>query len=267
MNTNTINETNAMDNAPANQIAPVVTNPANPANPASFSSTSSQLLSTKLASLGENLGEFKPYNSANVPVEIAGTRIVKCLYRADNTTGLESSYCRIPTAHLSSSKIADKANDLSEHVANWLESVEDKQIKAAHGKGQLNIFTTGLSIDSLIAYLEETTEGGRLTKEKIAAWFNVSFEAPLSEIVANKLGVSLLEANENQLVNIQRVVNAYKSKFELFASPKASIKTEDMEAMRKAINLCGLLDDSLASRFMVRMDKIEAASKDALFAL
>jgi len=221
----------------------------------------------ELAKLGETLGEFKAYDSANVPVEIAGTRITKCLYRADNTSGLVSSYVRLPIAHLASDLISVALPDLQDHILNWLESVEDKKIKSAHAKGQLNIFTSGLSIASIIDYLEETTEGGRLNKDKISAWFTSAFEAPLSLVVASKLGIDIEHANESELLKVMAVVKAYQIKFEVFASPKASIKTEDMEAMRKAIILCSLEQDSLALRFIARMNKIESDNKDALFAL
>lgn len=230
-----------------------------------------QSMRADLARLGETLGEFKPYDSSNVPAEVSGTRLVKCLYRSDNKEGLASSYTRVPTAHLNTDLIKaaldESGSSLLEHVQYWLESVEDKQIKAAHAKGQLNVFVSGLSIERLVAYLEETTEGGRLNGDKINTWFDSNFEAPLSEIVAAKLGFSLLDATEAQLLKVASVLKAYKAKFAQFASPKASINDVDIEAMRKAIALCNLQDDALAIRFNARMDKMQADSKDALLAL
>ena len=57
-----------------------------------------KLVTVELEKLGEKFGEFKPYDSQLPIADIAGSRVVKCLYQVNKKLGgkkvAENSYVR-----------------------------------------------------------------------------------------------------------------------------------------------------------------------------
>lgn len=231
----------------------------------------------ELESLGEKLGEFKPYDSAITPAHINLTRVVKCLYKAtkDSKTGEmipskhENSIVRIPTSHISAEVVTDNIEALMPHIISMLQTVEDAEIKEIHKKGQLNVFVDGLSIGNLIDKLDASNESARMNGEQISKWFGEIIAPRLSEVIADKLGWSLEELAMDSLkqAKVENILESYCKRFVSLASPKASIKEIDREAMKRAISLAEASLDLVASRFITRLDKMAESEKDALFSL
>ena len=89
----------------------------------------------ELAKLGEILGQFKAYDSQLPIAEIAGTRIVKCLYQVNSKTGKkmqENSYVRIPCKHLTEELIVSSIASLSPYILSYLQELEAGMIKEEH---------------------------------------------------------------------------------------------------------------------------------------
>ena len=218
----------------------------------------------ELESLGESLGEWKAYDSQLPIAEIAGTRIVKALYQVAKTGANKgkkagnNSYVRIPTKHLNEEGIVSGVVELSPYILGWLQSVEDTVLKAQHKEGRLNVFCDSLSLESLMEYLEETSESGRLNKERINEWFTEELADTLTLKFAAKLGVAdINDATEAQLVKIQAVIMSYKLKFASLAGGKTFIKDEDCTAMITVINSCDDASETLlGKRFITKLEKM-----------
>jgi hypothetical protein len=236
------------------------------------SSIREQRLSIKeqVSKLGETFGEFKAYDSQLPLGNIEGTRIVKCLYQVNTKTGekkRESSYTRISTAHLTDAIVKDNIVALAPFIVGYLESLEDKIIKGEHEKGALSFFTEKLSIDYIINYLEENADSGRLSKELVGKWFENNLERNLILVVADKLGIEVENMSEANQVKIQRVVNAYRTKFESLASPKVIIKEADCTAMINVINTYDENSSALGARFIQKLNSMNTKVEEVLFAL
>lgn len=225
-----------------------------------------------LLAAGETLGQYKPYNSQIELAEIPHTRAVKVLYRNDPKLPAaeqkQSVYVRVPTKHLTEEVVASNIAELAPYVVAWLQGVEDSIIKEEHKAGLLSVYTEALSLEKLCEYLDNTAESsGRLNKEKIDAWFEDKLAAPLSLLFADKLGLNLDTATEADLTKLVTVLNAYKSKFSALANPKCWVKPEDRAAMIKVINECGVSEDSIGARFILRLTKMDAKQEETLLCL
>lgn len=223
-----------------------------------------------MATLGERMGEWKAYDSQLTIPEIAGTRIVKALYQTNKATNKklrENSYVRLPTSHITEEVIVARISELSPYVLSWLQELEAIELRAAHKKGQINVFTDGLSLDAIIARLEESETGARLNKEKIEAWYDSYLLNSLTMLFAAKMGITDT-ASEEQLAKLEIVLNAYKAKFASLASGKVYIKESDCKAMIVVIRSD---DDAAASllgmRFISRLEKMQEKEDDLLLAL
>lgn len=225
--------------------------------------------SLELEKLGETLGEFKPYDSQLPVADIAGTRIVKCLYQKSKDTKKETkanAYVRIPCKHLTEELIVERIADLTPYILDFLQTKEDEVIKENHKNGILNVFTASLSIDSLIDYLEEKGEGARLNKDKIEKWFKDSLYTSLLEQFAAKMMITE-NSNETELIKLETVINAYKKKYVSLASGKTYIKEDDCKAMIAVIVKCEAQETLLGKRFINRLEQMNKKTDELLLSL
>lgn len=235
-------------------------------NVRSVSSVSSMISrDTSLASLGEALGEFKPYDSQLDIVEITGTRILKLLYQVNAKTKTkiqENAYVRLPTKHLTEEVVKANIDVLAVHVVKFLQEVEDKTIRADHAKGLLSVYTESLGISNLIESLETSNEGTRLTKDKIAEWFDAEILESLSLLFMDKMGVEDIDAISKQDESkILTILAAYKDKFQHLANPRHVFEDTDKLALIGVIEKCGAQNSSLGGRFM---QKLKEAPKETV---
>ena len=226
--------------------------------------------STKIADLGESLGEFKAYDNQLTIAEITGTRVVKCLYQVNTKTGVkagDNSYVRIPTSHLTEELIANRIAELTPYVLTYLQGIEDANIKADHKAGIVSVYTENLSLDKIIESLESSEAGSRLNKEKIEAWFNADCADKLAALFMEKLGIDVNCTDEVKLVKLEAVMNAYKDKFTSLAGGKTYIKEEDCQAMISVITSCDADKSLIGSRFVSRLTKMMTKVDDTLLSL
>lgn len=234
--------------------------------------TRKEELRAELARLGEVLGDFKAYDSQLPVSEIKGTRVVTCLYKAIKKDGVlvpsafSNAYTRVPVAHLTEKTVIANIADLAPFVVSYLQGVEDAMIKDAHKSGQLRIYADGLSLARLIEKLEESSNTGRLNKERIGQWFDSEVAELLAVKFAAKMGLDET-SSEAQLAKLDVILAAYRAKFESLASGKVFIKEQDCLAMIGVLNTCQLEDDTLGSRFLVRLENMTKKEEDLLLAL
>lgn len=244
-----------------NTVTTPAATPATALNTFTGANTTANLIARdqQLASLGEELGVYKPYDSQMVLADITGTRAVKCLYRTDPKKPAsqqnQSVYVRVPTKHLTEELVTANIAELAPYVTGWLQGLEDTIIKEQHKRGQLSVYTESLSIDALIEYLEETQESGRLTKDKIGAWFDTDIADNLSLLFADKMGLSD-QPSDIELAKLAAIIGAYKGKFCALASGKAFFEPSDREALIKVIHSCEAASSNLGSRFIARLSKM-----------
>ena len=235
---------------------------------ATQNATSSNLESVGIPANG--MAHFKPYDSQLTIPETAGTRIIKCLYQLNKKTGKKAgtnSYIRISCDHISEEEITAKLPELLPHLVSFLQGEEDKIIKELHRKGQTNLLLSTLSLDKIIESLEES-DSGRLNGAAINEWFD-SFVAPsLLSLLAAKLAISLDDANENELVKIETILNAYKNKFAMLASPKTRFIESDRASLSNCLEKVFPNDDNLIARkFTVRLVKMAEKKDEVLLSL
>ena len=224
-------------------------------------------LAQVLEKAGESLGQFKAYDSQLPLAEIAGTRIVKCLYQAPKDKSKakkENSYVRISTAHLSEKLIVSHLAELTPHILAWLQEQEALEIKELHKKGQLNVYPASLSMDAIIERLEEANEGSRLNKDKIESWFTDVLADNLAVLFADKLALNE-NSSEQELAKLEMIVNAYKAKFASLSSPKCYLKEEDCKAMLSVMAKCDAGESNMiGKRLQAKLEKMMQPKEEEL---
>lgn len=227
------------------------------------------------------MASFREYASQLAIPEIAGTRIVKCLYKENQKTKEKAgvnSYVRIPECfsemEIQKPEVLAK---LAPYFLDYLEEKQDTMIKDWHKKGVSSFLITGLNVDQLVSWLEENQGAGRLNSEKIAAWFAEVLEQKLIAAFAKKLDLDLVALTSNnemevsaetaeKLAKLEKIVEAYRDKFCSLASPKIVFKEADCLALQTILTKFELAD-SISLRFMERLEKMKTKVDDVLLAL
>ncbi len=226
-------------------------------------------LASLSAAISSNIS-FSPYDSQLDIKEEPNSRVVKCLYQVNKKTGKkagENSYIRIPTAHLTEEMIASRIEELTPYVLNYLQGVEDTIVKEKHKGGETALFPASLSMDAIIARLEESEVGARLNKEKIEEWFQKYLAESLMVLFAEKLGINESSGPE-MYSKLELILGAYKAKFCSLASPKTSYNESDIAAMLGVIESTSAAAESLiGKRFVKRLKGMNKKEEDLLMAL
>ena len=195
-----------------------------------------------------------------------GERLVKCLYKVNPKTKKaagENSYILVSESHLAESVVVENAAKLAPYVSAFLQSVEDKIIKDAHVKGSLGFSDKFLSLDKILASLDEAGQGNRLNKEKIEAWFNSDMQEPLIAAFAEKMGVSEVPTPE-ELEKLAEITGVYKAKFASLASGKTAYRKEEAELLQKALDVTEAGKTPIGEKFYNRLESMKTATSQEL---
>ena len=222
----------------------------------------------------KDLGMFQPYDSQLPISEIAGTRIVKCLYQVNTKTGKkagENSYVRIPASHLDESIVAERIKELAPYIVSYLQGVEDLSIKQLHKDKATQVFSEYLSMDKIIEALEKSTESTRLTKETLKAWFASDIQASLELHIGGILKIEEVQDDEivlaGLLAKMDTIVEAFSAKFQLLASPKVSMKEKDITQLLGLISKAGKDESGTGYRLRTKLEKMLVEATNTLMDL
>lgn len=142
------------------------------------------------------------------------------------------------------------------HIKAMLYKAQDCIVRERldSGKDVRHITNEEISMSAVLEYLDNSNESGRLTKESVGAWFDNSIADMLMLTLADKLGVSDTPT-DTESKQIESIVEGFKDKISALAGGKTSYEPKLCESIKKCLNLAGE-DDVMASRFIVRLDKM-----------
>lgn len=135
---------------------------------------------------------------------LTGQRLAKVGYKSTVKTPAMYPSVAVSVPVIESDSVLDSIDSLMVHIVNYLSDVQDKVIRSLYESSQGALTSVGdsdISVSQCIAFLEAESNGGRLTKESVNAWFDSEAKDVLSAIVADKLGFSddLSDAQEKMI--------------------------------------------------------------------
>ena len=144
----------------------------------------------------------------------------------------------IPSLNLDAMKVAINSNGKVLAMAVGLfEDYQSKMIQADIAKGKDTIFANHISLDSMVLnYESDVSSGGRISKDKIIAWFDNALAISLTNAFSNKLGIGS-NPTEPEVKKLAKVIGDYKANFALLAGRDVSIDTDVKSKLQQAIKL------------------------------
>lgn len=152
--------------------------------------------------------------------------------KIEKGTGLDSKGAIIPALTPEFSIAAlDSATVLQGYQA-WLQGVAGECAKARIASGALLLADSDWSLEAIEAHLQaaEISEG-RVSKEKIAAWFDSSVSAALKSAFKAKLGASISDDK------LAAILASYKVAFVMLAKRDLALEVQVQKNLEKALDL------------------------------
>lgn len=179
-----------------------------------------------------------------IPADMRLARIIR-KSSAKDANGLESQGVHIPAEVDLAYCLQDST--LNAYLVQCVQDVQDKMIRRVTDNGRNIITDSDIAMDVVAQYLEETDENiGRISKDKINAWFTSEMQDTLLVAFADKLGVGDTPTADEE----KKLAQACKGYQDVFATLAAKNPVIDPKIGQRLLTA---LDMIPATAFSVRI--------------
>ena len=174
---------------------------------------------------------------------LSGQRLAKIRYKTTAKQAAKFPSVCVSVPPLDDSEIMDNLPALKVHIRAMLEAAQDGVIRSLYevSEGKLSsVQDQDISVVACIGFLNAESEGGRLTKETIDAWFDASLGEYVTALIVEKLsyGDDLTPEQEH---TVSRHVKGYKDMYSALAGGKTIYQPNQIASLRRVL---GLVDSS-----------------------
>lgn len=209
--------------------------------------------------IGEN-HTFAPFTSGK-SVAFAGQRLSQITFKTvtdgeGNKTKRDSVCVSIPVLDVSQNEM----NAMKGHIVAMVHKAQDGIIREMVLAGHTSVATEQVNFASVLEYLDSESEGTRLTKEDVVAWFDSTngLADSLRVVFADKLGLSDVPS-EGETKRLEQMVTQYRECYASLAGGKKMFEKPIAEKLGKTLEkYCGS-EDAIAGRFIGRLNKMVSA--------
>jgi len=184
---------------------------------------------------------------------LSGQRLAKIRYKTTAKQKAKFPSVCVSVPPLADSEIMDNLPALKVHIRAMLEAAQDGVIRSLYetSDGTLtSVQDSDISVQACIGYLVAESEGSRLTKETIEAWFDSSLAEYVTALIAEKLGYGD-ELSPEQEATVGKHVRGYKDMYSSLAGGKTMYQPNQIASLRKVL---GLVDtDEIAGKLDARL--------------
>lgn len=200
-----------------------------------------------MTALGYTVKKLDQMKDAPIPEQHRLARIIR-KNSARDANGLPSQGCFVPALECADDYYADVV--INAAIVNFLQDTQDKMIRKIADSGRNIITDSDLDPVAMRAFLEETDDSiGRLSKDKIVAWFTTEVQDSLMLAFADRLGIGDTPTPEQQ-TKLEQTLAGYRDCFAQMASKNPTVEE------RVGVNLLKALDMIPASAFSLRMSEV-----------
>lgn len=152
---------------------------------------------------------------------------------------------------------------LKGHITAMVHKAQDGIVREMVLNGKTSVNDSQIDFNAVLEYLDSESEGTRLTKEDVVAWFDKDLADSLRLVFADKLGVSD-SPTEQETKHVEQKVNQYRECYAALAGGKKMYEKPVATMLYKTLDkYCGE-DDVIAVRFSGRLQKMVAAEELSL---
>lgn len=204
------------------------------------------------------------YVAGVTKVSEVGNRLSVINYKVRGEANKKPAQC-VEIPKISGKEVMDSMDILEEHIVEWLESIQDKIIRAKIDSLEVDIPESCIKISGIVEYLESESTGARLTKVALNDWFDSELSDKLTVRLAEKLGISDTPS-EVEVEKIDRLLVEYKNKIASLAGGKTSYTPKIAKSLLQALEL-GDIDDGIGCKLYGRLVKMRDIDEGSMIDL
>lgn len=176
---------------------------------------------------------------------LTGQRLAKVKFKSTEKSPRKYPNVCVSVPYIQKDDIVQNMDSLMDHIRAMLEQAQDGIIRSLFesSDGTLTqVNDSEISIASCINYLEAESQGSRLTKELIGAWFEDNCRDYLYIIIGQKLKYPMdQECTPEQDATIGKHLNGYRDLFGSLAGGKTILQDNQIRSLN---NILGLIEDT-----------------------
>lgn len=205
-----------------------------------------------------------PFDSAKSQ-PLTGQRLAKIRYKTTAKCPAKYPSVCVSVPFATSSIVSDGENltRLMPHILGMIEAAQDGVIRSLYeaSEGKLSsVQDSELGIDSILGYLEAESQGTRLTKEFIGAWFDTDVAEILQAAFVDKWSWdSSVELSGEQAAKLEQVTKGHKEMFAALAGGKTSYNIGQCKGLLALLDLADSSDtaEKLRARLVGMSTKVD----------
>lgn len=190
-----------------------------------------------------------------------GQRLVRLIAKGTKNANLvESLAVSIP--RVTQDDVADCIDRLLPHVVGLVQDAQDKMIREIRiESGRDEIHQDQISMGEVIAWLDSTAAGDRVSMEYLQEWFAEEYKSAALGYISNAMAIDWSPASEEIPIVLEQKYNVLREMFAGWASPKYSPNIPKLKAMIRFAESVDELDSRMAA--MIGKAKVMLAKKEA----
>jgi hypothetical protein len=196
---------------------------------------------------------------------LTGQRLAKIRYKTTKAQVAKFPSVCVSVPFIDVHKQVTDYTPLFPHIAAMLENAQDGIIRSlyeSHEGNMTSVQDADISIEACIAFMEAESQGTRLTKEFIGAWFDSDVAEILQAAFVDKWSWdSSVELSYEQTQKLEQVTKAHKEMFAALAGGKTSYNIGQCAGLLKVLDLADTSDtaEKLRARLVGMSTKVDIA--------
>jgi len=152
--------------------------------------------------------------------------------KIERNTGLDSKAVVIPATDAEQFTLALNSDIVLGAAVAWFQEQIGNVVKGKMTAGRHSIVAADFSMEEIEKYLaEQEVREGRISKEKIGAWFDSTLVDGLNAAFAERLGTQYTEAVQKD------VIESYRKQFQKLSGKELLLETEVKGSLLKACTI------------------------------
>jgi hypothetical protein len=173
---------------------------------------------------------------------LSGQRLAKVRYKTTEKQAAKYPSVCVSVPFVDRTVVAASIDRLMPYVMDLVQIAQDGVIRSLYesAQGSLSHVTdSDISIDACIGYLEAESQGTRLTKEFIDAWFDATVRDTCYVLFAEKLGYGTEnDLTPEQDTTVCKHIAGYRGMYSALAGGKTMYQPAQVRNLRKVLELC-----------------------------
>lgn len=195
----------------------------------------------------------------------AGERIARIVQKGKDEAGNDRQSYGVEVAEITFQQVSawlTTSSKLQDAVVDYVQGLQDACIRTRITAGRMEISADDVGLAAIEVHLDSTvSESGRISEDKIKAWFAADLQDMLTVAFADKLGISD-SPTDAESKKLEQIVSSYRDSMAKLAGRKTVLSGTVRQNLEKALSLAP--ECSMKERLMDKLQGMAEAENNMM---